>query len=193
MRVFVAGATGVIGRRLVPLLVADGHVVAGMTRSADKADLLTRLGAAPVVCDVFDAGTLGAAVGDFAPEVVVHQLTDLPDDPADIEAHAAANARIRTEGTRNLIAAAAAAGAGRFVAQSVAWEIPGPGGDAVCEHERLVLDARGVVLRYGQLYGPGTYHEGRPPPPPRIHVDGAAARTAGLLEHPPGIVSVVEQ
>lgn len=192
MRVFVAGATGVIGRRLVPLLVADGHAVAGMTRSAGKADLLTRLGAAPVVCDVFDAGALGAAVGDFAPEVVVHQLTDLPDDPADIEAHAAANARIRTEGTRNLLAAATAAGVVRFLAQSVAWEIPGPGGDAVREHERLVLDADGVVVRYGRLYGPGTYHEGRPPPPPRIHVDEVAARTAEMLEHAPGIVSVVE-
>lgn len=191
MRLFVAGATGVIGVRLVPLLAAAGHVVAGMTRSPGKVDLLVGLGADPVVCDVYDVPALEAAVAGFAPDAVVHQLTDLPDDPADIEAHSAGNARIRTEGTRNLITAASAGGAERFLAQSIAWEIPGAAGDAVREHESLVLDFGGVVLRYGQLYGPGTYHR-EPPPSPRVHVDTAAERTVGLLDHPSGIVSVVE-
>ena len=82
MRIFLAGATGVLGRRLVPLLVADGHQVTGMTRSPDKVDLLAELGADPVVCDVFDADALAAAVAEARPDVVLHELTDLPDDAA---------------------------------------------------------------------------------------------------------------
>ena len=113
MRVFVAGATGVVGIRLVPLLVAAGHEVAGMTRSPGKVDVLRSLGAEPVVCDVFDAAVLTAAVVRFGPDVVVHQLTDLPDRAEDIAAFAGANARIRREGTRNLLDARARGGSDR--------------------------------------------------------------------------------
>jgi nucleoside-diphosphate-sugar epimerase len=191
MRVFLAGASGVIGTRLVPLLLAGGHQVTGMTRSPAKADGLRDLGADPVVCDVFDAGALTAAVVAAAPDLVMHQLTDLPDVVEDIPSFAARNNRIRTEGTRHLLAAAAAAGAERFLAQSIAWTPP-TGGEAVAEHERLVLDAGGVVLRYGTFYGPGTYGGDRVPPPPRIHVEEAARATVALLQAPSGIVEIVE-
>jgi len=192
MRVFVAGASGVIGIRLVPLLVEAGHEVAGMTRTPAKAEALRALGAEPVVCDVFDRDALCAAVVSFGPDVVVHELTDLPDEVARIPEFAADQARIRREGTRNLIAAAQAAGVRYFLAQSVAWELPGEGGAAVAELERLTLEASGVVLRYGQFYGPGTYHEAEPPPQPRIHIDEAARRTAALLDAPSGSIEIVE-
>ena len=192
MRIFVAGASGVIGARLVPLLVAGGHVVAGMTRSPEKADALRSIGAEPVVCDVYDAGTLRDAVVAFAPDAVLHQLTDLPDDVALIPRFEAANARIRREGTRNLLAAVRACGASRFVAQSVAWDLGGDAGAAVREHERAVLDADGVVLRYGQFYGPGTYFEDEEPSPPRIHVDEAARRTVPALDLPSGVILITE-
>jgi nucleoside-diphosphate-sugar epimerase len=193
VRIFVAGATGVIGARLVPLLVADGHVVAGMTRSAGKAGPLAELGAQPVVCDVFDADALTAAVVSFAPDVVFHQLTDLPDSPTDTTASGDRNDRMRSEGTRNLLAAAAAARAGRVIAQSISWELPSPGRRAiVAAHERAVLQAGGVVIRYGTLYGPGTYHPGDPPGPPRIHVDDAARQTLPALAAPPGVTIVAD-
>ena len=125
MRIFLAGASGVIGRLLVPLLVDAGHTVAGMTRSADKADGLRELGAETVVCDVFDAPALERGRGpDFAPEAVIHQLTDLPDQVDQIPFYTPRNNRIRTEGTANLMAAAAAAGASRILAQSIAWTPP---------------------------------------------------------------------
>ena len=192
MRIFLAGASGVIGVRLIPLLVRDGHEVAGMTRSPGKTAALRELGAEPVVCDVFDAGALAKAVTAFGPELVMHQLTDLPDQVERIPEFAAGNNRIRTEGTRNLLAAAAQAGATRFLAQSIAW-IPPAGGEAVAEHERLVLAAGGVVIRYGIFYGPGTYSgSDRVPPPPRIQVDEAARRTVALLTAPSGVVVVTE-
>ena len=192
MRVFLAGASGVMGVRLIPLLVRDGHEVAGMTRSPGKAAALRELGAEPVVCDVFDAGALAQAVTAFGPELVMHQLTDLPDQAGQIPEFAARNNRIRTEGTRNLLAAAAQAGATRFLAQSIAWTPPS-GGEAVAEHERLVLAAGGVVIRYGTFYGPGTYSgSDRVPPPPRIQVDEAARRTVALLTAPSGVVVVTE-
>jgi nucleoside-diphosphate-sugar epimerase len=190
VRIFLAGASGVIGRRLVPLLVESGHEVAGMTRTPAKADTLLGLGAEPVVCDVYDAGRLGEAVVDFGPELVMHQLTDLPDEEASI-AGSNANARMRREGTRNLLAAARAARAARFLAQSVAWDPPGEGAHAKADLERLTLEAGGVVLRYGRFYGPGTYHD-EPPAPPRIHIDEAARRTVELLDVPSGIHAVVE-
>jgi nucleoside-diphosphate-sugar epimerase len=191
MRIFLAGATGVIGVRLVPLLIADGHHVAAMTRSPQKTEGLRALGAEPVLCDVFDAAALTAAMIPFGPEMVMHQLTDLPDDVGRLADYAARNDRIRTEGTRNLIAAAQAAGATRLLAQSIAWRPPGR--EAVVEqHERQVLDAGGVVIRYGQLYGPGTFYEHEIPPHPRIHVDEAAAATIRLLEAEPGAIDVLE-
>ncbi len=190
MRVFLAGATGVIGRRLVPLLVAAGHDVAGMARSADKAEDIARQGALPVICDVFDAETLAEAMTSYRPDLVMHQLTDLPDDMDLIAQFAARNNRIRTVGTRNLVAAAERAQAKRFVAQSIAWTPPG-GGQAIAEHEEAVLDAGGVVVRYGAFYGPGTYYgTGELPPVPRVHVDDAARRTMSVLADPSGIVVI---
>jgi nucleoside-diphosphate-sugar epimerase len=192
MRIFLAGATGVIGRRLLPLLVAEGHQVAGMTRSPQKAGQIRALGAEPVVCDVYDAARLETAVVSFRPDAVLHELTDLPDDEALVDDFRAANARIRREGTRNLLAAAEAAGVRRFLAQSAAWTIPAEGGVAKQELERSVLLAGGVVLRYGRLYGPGTYYEEAPPPPPRIHIDDAARRTVVALDAPSGVLELVE-
>lgn len=192
MRVFLAGATGRIGIRLVPLLVADGHQVAGMTRSATKTGVLRDLGATPVVCDVFDAAAVRDAVTSFATEAVMDQLTDLPDDAAELRVAGGANARIRRDGTRNLLDAAAAAGASRFVAQSVAWTLQGDAGQAVADLERMVLAVDGVVVRYGQFYGPGTYYEDELPPPPRIHIDDAAARTVPTLAMPSTTLTVVD-
>ena len=192
MRIFLAGASGVIGVRLVPLLVAGGHTVAGMTRSPEKAEAVRALGAEPVVCDVYEADALERAVSAFRPDLVMHQLTDLPDQLDELTAYRDRNNRMRTEGTRNLLAARQAAGAERFLAQSIAWRPPA-GGEAVEEHERLVLEAGGVVVEYGTFYGPGTFGGDTLPPPPRIHVDEAARRTIALLEAPSGVVVVAEQ
>jgi uncharacterized protein YbjT (DUF2867 family) len=185
MRVFVAGATGVIGVRLVPLLMAAGHTVAAMTRTPSKAESLRAAGATPVVCDVFDRLALLAAVEAFAPDLVMHQVTDLPDDVRQIEAFLPANRRVRSEGTQNLLAAAAVCGA-RVLAQSVAWPIPG-----IAEHDDAVLAAGGTVLRYGRFYGPGTYYA-QAPMPPWIHVDAAARRTVDYLAGPPGVFTIVD-
>lgn len=123
MKVFLAGATGVIGRRLVPMLLDAGHEVTGMTRTASKAQALHAAGAKPVICDALDARALQQAVIDAQPEVVVHQLTALPKriDPRTVERDFALNDRLRDEGTRNLVAAAQAAGARRLIAQSIAF------------------------------------------------------------------------
>jgi uncharacterized protein YbjT (DUF2867 family) len=191
MRIFVAGASGVIGLRLLPMLIADGHVVAAMTRSPGKIERLARLGAEPVVCDVFDFTALATAVSTFAPELVMHQLTDLPDDLTQLADHAERNDRIRTAGTHNLVAVARAARAPRLLAQSIAWQ---PSGRAavVEQHERQVLDAGGLVVRYGQLYGPDTFYEDKAPGHPRVRVDAAARATIGLLDARPGVVAIVE-
>jgi nucleoside-diphosphate-sugar epimerase len=193
VRVFIAGASGVIGVRLIPLLAADGHVVAGMTRSSGKAGLLRELGALPVVCDVFDADALTKALAGFGPEVVFHQLTDLPDDAGDRARSSDRNDRMRSEGTRNLLAAAAAARAARVIAQSISWELPSEHRRAVtAAHGRAVLQTGGVVIRYGQLWGPGTYYPTAPPGPPRIHVDAAARQTLPALQAPPGLTIVAD-
>jgi uncharacterized protein YbjT (DUF2867 family) len=189
MRIFIAGASGVIGVRLVPLLAAGGHTVAGMTRSPGKADRLHDLGAEPVICDVFDRDALTRAVAAFRPDVVFHQLTDLPDREDEIAAYGDRNDRIRTEGTRNLLAAA---GTARVIAQSISWELPENRRAATAEHERAVLHAGGVVIRYGQLWGPGTYYETGPPERPRIHVDDAARQTVPALGVPPGVTVVAD-
>ena len=182
MRVFLAGATGVIGRRLLPRLLEAGHDVTAMTRSEDRAAALREAGAVPAVCDVFDGERVRAAVERAQPEVVVHELTDLPPalDPRKMEEQLAGNDRIRTEGTRNLVAAAAAAGARRIVAQSIAFayaptgeglkreqdplwdDAPWPWSRSVAALRELEGDVtetegiEGVVLRYGFFYGPGT-------------------------------------
>lgn len=193
MRVFVAGSSGVMGQRLLPLLIGEGHEVAAMTRSPEKVDALAAAGAAAVVCDVFDAVRLEAVVRDFEPDALIHQLTDLPDDPTLIPEHGAAHIRIRREGTDNLVSAAQAAGVPRLVAQSVAWDLPGRGGEAIAHLEEAVLEYGGVVLRYGQWYGPGTYYAANDlPPKPRVHIDVAAARTAAMVDAAPGVYTIVE-
>jgi 2-alkyl-3-oxoalkanoate reductase len=180
MRVFLAGATGVIGRRLVPMLIADDHQVTGMTRSPGKLEQLRATGAEPVLADALDAAAVRSVVAEAHPDVVIHQLTALPAriDPRRIERDFELNDRLRGEGTRILLDAAQAAGATRIIAQSIAFSYaPGPPGTvhgeqdpllrdppksftrsahAIQELERAVLAAAGVVLRYGYFYGPGS-------------------------------------
>jgi nucleoside-diphosphate-sugar epimerase len=206
-RIFLAGASGVIGRRLTPLLLAHGHSVWAATRSPDNGELLRKLGARPAVVDVFDAEALATAVLDARPEIVIHQLTDLAvvHDPAKRSNALARNARIRDEATRNLVAAAREAGARRLIAQSIAWAYaPGPRpyredhpldlnaeGDRLVSVrgveflERQVLGAspmEGLALRYGRLYGPGSGAD-TPPNPPAVHVDAAAYAALLAIDH----------
>ncbi|HMJ03555.1 MAG TPA: NAD(P)-dependent oxidoreductase [Conexibacter sp.] len=237
MRAFVAGATGAIGRRLVPQLLEAGHEVTAMTRSQEGAARLREGGAAAVVCDVFDAGGVRAAVAEAAPEVVVHQLTALPEriDMRDMGVFDATN-RVRTEGTRVLLDAALAAGARRFVAQSLAFAYVPGAGEPPCDEETPLYSAaalplggavkaidelerdvtgtpgiEGIVLRYGWLYGPGTYFatDGSTAAEVReqhfaiigagtgvysfIHVEDAAAAAVAAVERGgPGIYNVVD-
>jgi nucleoside-diphosphate-sugar epimerase len=184
MRVFVAGATGAIGRQLVPRLVAAGHEVHGMTRSESKRALVGELGAVPVVADALDAEQVAEAVARARPDVIVHQLTAIPGalDMRHFDRDFAATNRLRTEGTDHLLSAGQAVGVRRFVAQAVAayGAYGGSGGRvqreedafatapapemreslAALRHvEEAVLGARwteGIVLRYGAFYGPGT-------------------------------------
>ena len=193
VRIFIAGASGLIGIRLAPLLVAAGHVVAGMTRTPGKAESLSDLGVQPVVCDVFNLEALTSAVAGFGPEMIFHQLTDLPDAAADLARFRDRNDRMRGEGTRNILAAAAAAGSTRVIAQSISWELPTETRRAAtAAHEQAVCEAGGVVVRYGQFWGPGTYYETVPPDPPRIHVDDAARLTVPVLGVPAGLTVVID-
>ncbi|MET7372689.1 NAD-dependent epimerase/dehydratase family protein [Micromonospora arida] len=193
MRVFLAGASGVIGQRLIPRLVQLGHVVGGMTRSSDKTELLAQLGAEPILCDVFDRDALIQAVRDFEPDIILNELTDLPDEVERIGDHAELNARIRTEGNQNLIEAARQSGSPKILAQTVAWQLPdGPDARAVAELERAVLAEGGVVLSYGQFYGPGTYNEQRIPAEPRVQIDRAAERTVEQLDASSGVVVITD-
>lgn len=191
MRVFLAGASGVIGQQLIPRLVRAGHVVGGMTRSPSKTEALRQLGAEAIACDVFDREALVQAVCDFKPDVVINQLTDLPDDVVEISQFADRNARIRGEGSENLLEAARQSGSPKVLAQSVAWQLPeGPDALAVEELERSVLAAGGVVLQYGQFYGPGTYNEREQPAEPRVHIERAADRTVEALDEPTGVLVI---
>jgi nucleoside-diphosphate-sugar epimerase len=219
-KIFVAGATGAVGAVLVPLLVEAGYTVYGGTRRAERAEragALEAQGAHPVVVDVFDAAALDAALKRIAPWGVAHQLTDLPLnlDPALMAEAVVRNARVRIEGTRNLVAAARAAGVRRLVAQSIAWvyasgrkpftedmpldqdpESPRRiSADAVVSLERSVLgttDIAGTVLRYGQLYGPGTSTAGPKGASP-VHVEAAAwAALLALQRAAGGIFNIAE-
>jgi nucleoside-diphosphate-sugar epimerase len=184
VRVLVAGASGAIGRPLVEQLVAAGHEVTGTTRSEERAEAIRAAGARAAVCDALDAEALRAAVVEATPDVVVHQLTALPErfDPRDKTVYDATN-RLRGPATATLLEAARAAGTRRFLCQSIAFayapgarpevkdedaplatEAPPPFGEGVrtlVEMERSVLEAEdleGLVLRYGWFYGPGTYY-----------------------------------
>jgi nucleoside-diphosphate-sugar epimerase len=234
MRVFVAGASGAVGRPLLPRLLAAGHEVTGMTRRSDRAERIRGSGAEAVVCDVFEAQALEEAVAAARPDVIVHLLTALPERFRPRSDLSPTN-RIRVEGTRNLIAAARAAGARRVVAESVAFmyapegdwvkdeeaplytEAPGSYAaavEAVADMERQVIGAEGmegVALRYGWLYGPGTYYERggsqaddtekrRSPVVGEgtgvfsfLHVDDAATATVAAVERgEPGAYNVVD-
>ncbi|NIE81104.1 NAD(P)-dependent oxidoreductase [Asaia sp. As-1742] len=213
---FLAGATGTIGSRLVPLLLAEKWRVVGTTRSTEKATRLRERGVEPVVVDVFESAALIDAVAATKPEIVVHQLTDLPPrlDPARMVEATARNARIRDEGTRNLVEAAIRAGVRHFIAQSVAFayaEGPTPHTEedalAIEAEGRAGISARGVasletqvlsapfvgaVLRYGRLYGPGTGFE-TPAGLAPLHVDSAAnAALLALLHGARGIYNFAE-
>lgn len=221
MNILVVGAAGVIGRRLVPLLVKAGHEVVGTTRNTEKSTLLQELGASAVSVDVFDREGLSRVVREVGPDVIIHQLTDLSGRDF------AANARIRREGTRNLVDAAQAAGVRRIIAQSIAWAYaPGDGPadesvpldfatpsrrnlvESVDALEQAVLEMeQGIVLRYGLFYGPGTWYapDGLMAEQARrgelsadegitsfVHVDDAAQATLLALDWPAGIVNIVD-
>src|SRR6478735_5100082 len=181
MRVFVAGATGAIGKQLVPRLVAAGHEVHGMTRSESKKGMLDALGAVPVVVDALDPDQVAAAVGNAGPDVIVHQLTAIGAvDMRHFDRDFALTNRLRTDGTDHLLAAGQAVGVRRFVAQSYFAFYERDGGmvkreedptdlsparemretvAAIRHLEEAVLGAtwtEGIVLRYGAFYGPGT-------------------------------------
>ena len=183
MRVFVAGATGAVGRELVPQLISAGHTVAGLTRSTARAEAIKRAGAQPIVADVFDAPAIRQAFMSFRPEIVIHQMTGLSGmtDLTHFDRTFAATNRLRTEGTDLLLLAAREVGVRRFIAQSYCgWTFARGGGaiksesealdpdppqemrrtlDAIQYLERMVTGSaapEGIVLRYGSFYGGGT-------------------------------------
>lgn len=216
MRIFLAGATGAVGRRVGSLLRQDGHDVTGTTRTTAKGSLLSERGIVPAVVDVFDAGALAEAVATARPEVVIHQLTDLVSGPGTPGYPAAqeANRRLRIEGTRNLVQAARMAGVRRVVAQSIAF-IYAPGEGARNEDDPLDLAADGVraltvqgivalerevlttagvdgvALRYGYFYGPDTWYDASPKPP-SVHVDAAAQAAVLAVKEGSGIYNIAE-
>jgi nucleoside-diphosphate-sugar epimerase len=189
MRIFLAGGSGVIGSRLIPALVDAGHDITATTRHAENLDHLRGLGAEAVVVDVYDATHLTTTVAQAAPEIVLHELTDLSDFDTD------ANARLRRVGTANLVAAAQGADVDRMMVQSIAWAYEDAGtpaieddpiqsGSAIEAMEGLVRQMpHATVLRYGMLYGPGTWYA----PGARM----ANAVTAGLLPATPAITSFI--
>ncbi|MFJ6217433.1 NAD-dependent epimerase/dehydratase family protein [Streptomyces sp. NPDC092296] len=222
MRIFLAGATGAVGRVLLPLLLDAGHRVVAASRTAAGVERLRAQGADAVRLDVFDRAAVGDALRAAAPDAVVHQLTALADaDPAD-------NARVRREGTRNLVDAARAAGVGRMVAQSISWAYrpgDGPAGEdepldtgapeprattvqGVAALEDAVAEIpEHVVLRYGTFYGPGTWYApgglmadrlraGLLPADDGVssfvHVQDAARAALLALDWPRGVVNVVD-
>jgi len=216
MKIFLAGATGAIGRRLVPLLLNARHYVIGTTRSITKVDGLRAAGVDPVVVDAFDAQGLSAAVFEARPDIIIHQLTDLPPglDPSQMTEGTRRNARMRSQGTQNLVEAALGAGVRRLVAQSIAW-MYAPGKEPHSEDDLLDIDARGtraitvagvttlerltlssppidgVVLRYGHLYGPGTGTNTADAP--ALHVDAAAwAAVLAIEKACHGIYNIAE-
>jgi nucleoside-diphosphate-sugar epimerase len=214
MRVFVAGAAGAIGRQLIPILVGAGHDVVGTTRSTDRGKWLASAGARPVIVDVYDRDALHAALAEARPDVVVHQLTDLAGGFG--AENLASSGRLREAGTRNLVDAAVAAGAGRLVAQSGAWlyadgplphdeshplrkptdDPPDASVRGILELERVVMGTPGIdgiVLRYGFFYGPNTAWTAENAPQPHVSVEAAARAAAAAVERgPAGIYNVVD-
>lgn len=215
-RIFIAGASGAVGRRLCLMLVADGYEVTGMTRSPDKVPMLHELGVQPVVADAFDQAALDKALRYARPDVVIHQLTELPPglDPEQMAGARVRTARIREIGTRNLIAASVAAGATRLIAQSITFAYaPGPlpheesaplnlddpafslsaRGVSSLEQQVLAAPLTGIILRYGKFYGPGTGFD-QPAAGGPLHVDDAArAACLAIARGERGIYNIAEE
>jgi nucleoside-diphosphate-sugar epimerase len=207
--IFLAGATGAIGTRLVPMLVEAGFTVYGTTRKPERENSLRQAGATPVIVDVFNSQALAETLRQTRPRIVIHQLTDLPFglDPAQMEEGRIRNAHLREVGTKNLVDAAVAAGADRVISQSIAWAYQ-PGATPISEEtplqdsatairtlEALTLQTpkiAGTVLRYGLLYGPGTGLDA-PTGPITLHVDEAARATLLAAETAAaGIFNIVD-
>ena len=218
IRVFLAGATGVIGRSLVPLLQDAGHTVSGTSRTSEGKAKLEAMGISAAVVDVFDADALKEAVWTASPDVLIHQLTDLSGgvDPASPEEGLRRNARLRREGTANLVRAATATGVKRIIAQSIGWayapkappfvetdplDVQATGQRAitvsqgVAPLESAVLDQsafEGIILRYGQLYGPGT-RSAEPTGAAPLHVEAAAYAAFLAVDHGrPGAYNIAD-
>lgn len=214
--IFIAGATGAIGQVLSRILVSRGWKVYGTTRSKEKVSFLKELGLEPVVVDVYDAQKLKEIIADIKPEVVIHQLTDLPYALAADKMTEAliSNARLRTEGTKNLVDAAVNAGCKRIIAQSISFvydegatphleedallplshPVYGETAEGVRNLEKQILESgiEGIVLRYGLLYGPNTGFDA-PIAPASVHVEAAAKAAAVVVtEAEPGIYNVAE-
>lgn len=214
--IFVAGATGAIGQPLSRLLIANGWKVYGTTRSVEKVGLLRELGVEPVIVDVYDAESLTKILADIRPDVVIHQLTDLPYalDGSKMTEALVRNARLRTEGTGNLVAAAVNAGCKRIIAQSISFiydegptphlesdpllplthPVYGETTEGVLNLERQVVESpvEGIVLRYGLIYGPGTGFNA-PIAPGSVHVEAAAkAAELAVTKGQTGIYNVAE-
>jgi nucleoside-diphosphate-sugar epimerase len=183
-RILIAGATGVLGRATLPHL--EQHDVTGLTRTREKLDLLRALGAEAFVCDVYDYPALLAVATQAQPQIVVNFLTDLSGGSA------AANSRIRREGAANVFDAAAATGASRLLVESVAFPLEGDAGAAVEELEQATRRFAGeaLILRFGRLWGPGTFHES-PREPPAVEIHKAGAEAARLIVDAPAGTYIV--
>lgn len=184
MRIFVAGASGVLGRAVIQHL--GDHDVVGLTRSADKIGLLESIGAEAVVGDAYDRDLLVRLVADLHSEIVVNLLTDL--SAGDREA----NAQIRRVAGPIVLEAARAAGARRLAVESVAFPLEGAAAEAVASLEQDALGSglEALVIRFGNLWGPGTWYD-EPPELPRVHVEEAGRRAAELITTGPCGIHIV--
>jgi nucleoside-diphosphate-sugar epimerase len=222
MRILLAGGSGAIGRQLIPLLVAAGHSVFATTRKPDRLPAIAASGAEALLLDALDRDMVHSTIAVLRPDAIIHQLTDLA------EGVGPGNAALRIHGTRNLVDAAKSSGTNRLIAQSIAWVVA-PGTTPATETDpldpdptepragaiaavRALEDAtfelkQGIVLRYGLLYGPGTWYardgqsglaalHGELPATPAIatflHVHDAAHAAVAALDWPPGLVNIVD-
>jgi len=186
MRILIFGATGVLGRATIPHLA--GHTIAGTTRSVAKSASLAALGVQPVVCDAYDADSVARVARAFGPDVVVNFLTDLAGGPGP------ANSRIRREAAPNVTAAARAAGARRLIVESIAFATRPESDAAVAAMEQ---DAQGsgletLILRFGRLWGPGTW-DAQPPVQPAIEIGEAGLQAASFIVGPATGVAVITE